>query len=260
MLQTACFAVWRPNPSQPNTKRGHRHAPTADHIPHGPRRYQSGARESACQADHFSDRAFASAFVRFAPHALGAAVLAKADEPGVAQMIIACPLHEFELPDKHGSDPAAALVIAKRWRFVPVGSRGTMKACASLTRDEIGSALDRLEAGLQSYLWPQRRVGLCDVSTDAQFQTRFDAFYRVRRNSSWRAQYFSLMESSKGMGIEFPQGRNEINRRTGRLEASFASKLVATLNPSAPVIDRFVRQNLAWSPYACGDELVIPMA
>jgi hypothetical protein len=45
------------------------------------------------------------------------------------------------------------------------------------------------------------------------------------------------------MGIEFPQARNEINRRTGRLEASFASKLVATLNPSAPVIDRFVLQN-----------------
>jgi hypothetical protein len=63
---------------------------------------------------------------------------------------------------------------------------------------------------------------------------------RVRRDSRWRLEYFKLMEASKLNGTDFPEALREINRRCGRVEASFASKLVATLDPSKPVIDRFV--------------------
>ncbi|RIX73085.1 hypothetical protein D3H34_29880 [Acidovorax cavernicola] len=38
----------------------------------------------------------------------------------------------------------------------------------------------------------------------------------------------------------------ELQKATGRLEGSFASKLYATLNPSAPVIDSEVLKNLHW--------------
>jgi hypothetical protein len=51
------------------------------------------------------------------------------------------------------------------------------------------------------------------------------------------------MESAKVTGIEFPEALREISRRTGRIEASFSSKLVATLSPTKPVIDRFVLEN-----------------
>jgi hypothetical protein len=112
-----------------------------------------------------------------------------------------------------------------------------------VTHCEINAALDRLKTGVERYIWLQRRVELCDVSTDDLFQTRFDAFYKVRRNSSWRAEYFSLMESAKATGIDFPEALTEISRRTDRIEASFASKLVATLSPSTPVIDKFVLKN-----------------
>jgi hypothetical protein len=84
---------------------------------------------------------------------------------------------------------------------------------------------------------------LCDVRTDERFQTRFNGFYRVRRGLSWRNEYFALLESAKVTGIEFSKALTEINRRTGRIEASFASKLVATLNPLTPVIDKFVLEN-----------------
>jgi hypothetical protein len=113
----------------------------------------------------------------------------------------------------------------------------------SLAEHEIEAALDRLKVGLDRYLWVQGRVRSCDVSVDEEFQRRFDAFYRVRRGSSWRAQYFLLMESAKQTGIDFPQALVQLNRRTGRIEASFASKLVATLNPATPIIDRFVLQS-----------------
>lgn len=110
----------------------------------------------------------------------------------------------------------------------------------TLTTDEIEAALVRLERGLNQYLWLQSHVHSCDVTADEDFQKRFNGFYRVRRGSQWRSIYFGLMESSKLRGIEFPDALKEINRCTNRVEASFASKLIATLDPSKPVIDKFV--------------------
>jgi hypothetical protein len=110
----------------------------------------------------------------------------------------------------------------------------------ALAMDEIQTALGRLGSGIDRYLWLQRNLGLCNVSTSAQFQTRFNGFYRVRRGLPWRSGYFDLMESAKATGIGFPDALQEINRRTGRIEASFASKLAATLDPSKPVVDNVV--------------------
>jgi hypothetical protein len=118
-----------------------------------------------------------------------------------------------------------------------------MKGMRALTPDKIQTALNRLETGLDRYLWLQCRVRSCDVDKDVEFQRCFSGFYRVRRDSRWRSEYFGLLESSKVKGIDFPEALKEINRLTGRIEASFASKLVATLDPSKPVIDKFVMQH-----------------
>ena len=98
---------------------------------------------------------------------------------------------------------------------------GGMRA---FTMDEIHTALGRLKNGLDRYVWLQRNLGLCDVSTDQHFQTCFNGFYRVRRGLSWRTDYFALMESAKVTGIDFPYALKEINRRTGRIEASFSKR------------------------------------
>ena len=42
----------------------------------------------------------------------------------------------------------------------------------------------------------------------------------------------------------FPKVLEELSSTTGRLEVSFASKLVASLDPSLPVIDSFVLKNV----------------
>ena len=120
-----------------------------------------------------------------------------------------------------------------------------MEAMPTFTKDQIEKALGRLERGLARYLWLQHHVRSCEVSTNVHFQTFFNGFYKVRRNSHWRSIYFTLMESAKVKQIEFPEVLTEISRTTGRLEASFASKLVATLDPSMPVIDKFVLKNFA---------------
>lgn len=111
------------------------------------------------------------------------------------------------------------------------------------TQAEIEEAVARARSGLHKYQWLQARFPLTDVTLDAEFQRRFNGFYRVRRSSAWRAEYFEILQSSKGSGIDFSTALFEINRRTGRLEASFASKLVATLDPDRPVIDKYVLSN-----------------
>jgi hypothetical protein len=113
----------------------------------------------------------------------------------------------------------------------------------TLDEHEIQAALDRLEHGLNQYLWLQSHVRSYDVSASEEFQRRFNAFYRVRRGLQWRSTYFALLEFAKVEGIDFPQALREISSRMGRIEASFASKLVATLDPSTPVIDKFVLEH-----------------
>lgn len=49
---------------------------------------------------------------------------------------------------------------------------------------------------------------------------------------------------SRGKPVLFPDVFDALCRATGRCEASFASKLLATLDPRMPVIDSIVLRNL----------------
>lgn len=90
-----------------------------------------------------------------------------------------------------------------------------------------------------------------DVSAPeaAAFQRSFNGFYGVRRNATWRSQFYTIFEAAKDWGddhqIVFRRALDALYALTGRVEASFVSKLVATLHPSAPVIDKLIRDFLA---------------
>lgn len=110
---------------------------------------------------------------------------------------------------------------------------------------DIQKALGNLADGMRRYQWLQANVHRSDVATNREFQKKFNGFYRVRRGAEWQASFFELMEAAKRTGIQFTDALRSINTTTGRIEASFASKLVATLDPSKPVIDKFVLQQFA---------------
>ena len=98
---------------------------------------------------------------------------------------------------------------------------------------------------IQKYLEIQALVRNTNVSSDETFQRKFCGFYRVRRNKEWKKSYFDLFEQAKTMKeLSFSYILNELYKRTGRIEASFASKMLATLNTDMPVWDRFVLKNL----------------
>ena len=84
-----------------------------------------------------------------------------------------------------------------------------------------------------------------NVATDADYQRRFNALYGVRRNAQWRDVYFTLLEARKLQSdVRFLSVLTAIRDATGRVEASFASKLVATIDPTRAIYDSIVRRNL----------------
>jgi hypothetical protein len=114
----------------------------------------------------------------------------------------------------------------------------------SLDRPLINRALRSVESGLEKYRWIQAAVVERDVAVDAEFQRRFNGFYRIRRNRQWQQVFFGLLEQCKTVPLSFEAVLETLHARTGRVEASFASKLTATIDPGQPVIDRVVLQNV----------------
>ena len=74
----------------------------------------------------------------------------------------------------------------------------------------------------------------------------------MRRTESWCDVFFSILEREKrNRAPSFRKVVEEIACKTGRLEASFSSKLVATIDPCLPIWDRHVLDNLALrAPYS----------
>lgn len=104
--------------------------------------------------------------------------------------------------------------------------------------------LERRRKDLERYRFLMAAVGTRDVSSCGEFQRVFNGLYMVRRNSVWRASFYGLLEAYKSTPATYDQVLGDIHRATGRVEASFASKLLATLDPAQPIYDSIVRQQL----------------
>src|SRR6186997_1843833 len=101
-----------------------------------------------------------------------------------------------------------------------------------LTPRQIDAALAGASGGLRQYEWLQSRVAEQDnFEQDPEFRRRFNRFYRVRRGREWQDTFYGLMGRGKGERLEFRAVLDALHEATNRYEASFASKLVATLDP-----------------------------
>jgi hypothetical protein len=113
----------------------------------------------------------------------------------------------------------------------------------SLSQAEVVSLLPKVGRGLQKYLSLQTMIANSrEFHADPIFRRSFNQFYRVRRGTEWQTHFYNLMGRAKGW--QFSTVLAELRSVTGRLEVSFASKLVASLDPSLPVIDSFVLKNV----------------
>lgn len=110
---------------------------------------------------------------------------------------------------------------------------------------KINEAMEKIKPGLEKYLRIMNIVNDVDVSRDESFQKTFNGFYRIRqRNSTFYEKYYLFMESNKSKDTSFEKALIYFYNELGRVEASFSSKLVATINPNLPIWDSLVLRNL----------------
>jgi len=106
-------------------------------------------------------------------------------------------------------------------------------------------AVMKIKPGLDKYLSIMEKFNKVDVSKDDSFQREFNGFYRIRqRESRFYEKYYFFMEANKNKEPNFERTLLYLYNELGRVEASFSSKLIATINPDLPIWDSIVLKNL----------------
>ena len=113
--------------------------------------------------------------------------------------------------------------------------------------------------GVEKYADIMKSFPSINVATDKAFQKKFNGFYRVRRNEEWQSYYYSIMEQGKTCELSFEQVLRELYIKTGKVEASFVSKLLHTLDNELPIWDKYVLQNLELKMPTCQGEKKIEL-
>ena len=103
------------------------------------------------------------------------------------------------------------------------------------------------ELGLYAY---RQTLDLTKIGTE-KYQKNYSHYYRLRRDDKWKAKYFAYMQRQVGNpGITFAEIIKQISSISYKNEASFASKMLATLNPNYPLLDSNVAKFLGFSYHA----------
>ena len=114
------------------------------------------------------------------------------------------------------------------------------------TEKAIREAAEKAIPGSRKYLAIMDAFMSVDVSQDIEFQRTFNGFYGITpwRDSDWQSAYYKLLQTCKGNPVSFRDSILNLQNATGCFEASFASKLVATVDPFRPVWDKYVLKNV----------------
>lgn len=123
-----------------------------------------------------------------------------------------------------------------------------MNELLMLDKTEIDQILEKpkLKEGLASYKYIMNNLYSVDVSKNIEFQHVYSNFYRLgRRPSDMKDIYFAFMESKKNLTedkknskLDITEVVNFLHDKTNKIELSFSSKFVHTLNPEEPIYDR----------------------
>ncbi len=110
--------------------------------------------------------------------------------------------------------------------------------------------IEKVQVGINKYRWIMKWIHETDVSTDVDFQRFYNGFYRIRqRPASFYKTFYAYLEKNKYNGqLSFEDVLIHFYHETGTIQASFSSKLLATVRPDMPIWDKFVLQNLGLRP------------
>ncbi len=103
----------------------------------------------------------------------------------------------------------------------------------------------KLSVGLEKYQHIMEMLYTVDVSVDKNFQKKFNGFYRIRQKPKMFYEVlYNYLEKNKNSNASFETILLHFFNQFERIEASFSSKIAATLNPNLPIWDSIVLKNL----------------
>lgn len=104
---------------------------------------------------------------------------------------------------------------------------------------------EKLSVGLEKYQNIMKMLYSVDVSIDKDFQKKFNGFYRIRqRTKEFYELLYNYLEENKNSDASFESILLYFFNQTERIEASFSSKIAATINPNLPIWDSIVLKNI----------------
>ena len=111
----------------------------------------------------------------------------------------------------------------------------------------------KIQKGYDDYLFIMKNM---HVFHD-EFKKKFASFYNLdqgMRNTNDKKSFFNLLkECINNKQDDYATVLKKLSLKTGRNEMSFASKIVATVNPKKPIIDRIVLGHFKISRPSYGD-------
>ena len=102
----------------------------------------------------------------------------------------------------------------------------------------------QIQEAIDDYTWIMKNL----QTTNDDFKRKFAHFYKVNlgiKNKDDKKYFFILLKDSLKINNDnYSDVLDKLSKKTGRNEMSFASKIVATVNPDLPVIDKIVLRHL----------------
>jgi hypothetical protein len=126
----------------------------------------------------------------------------------------------------------------KHWRKKMANSN-----TIQFTNEQLKTAINKLELlrSVEKYKRIMEMLDTVNVAKSDEFQRLYNGFYRVRsRQKEWYDVYYNFMQNKKGAEISFEDVLSYLHKKTGRVEASFSSKLLHTLRPDFPTWDKWI--------------------
>lgn len=84
------------------------------------------------------------------------------------------------------------------------------------------------------------------ISYDENIQKIYNSFYKVRRDQEWRKEYYLMFKETNNLDFEtilkniYNNKNMMIEENANCIEASFASKMLATIDCNKPILDENV--------------------
>ena len=108
---------------------------------------------------------------------------------------------------------------------------------------------ERIMSGLSDYEKIMELAQKIDVSVDIEFQKLFNKYYQVNpKSKEWLSNFYKLFQKAKANNYDFETVLNMFYKKMKRVELSFCSKMIHTINPKNPVVDQYILWKMGFNP------------